>query len=153
MKMNKNVAGLAVVVVGLSMATQVPVVFAEQGANEHSPVSVSSVAISEATAIATAQTKLAGAMTKSHLSRDHGKATWKIRILSTDGTQRGDFRIDAITGDILKFVIKPVRGHHADRAAKLVAKAEAKRLHLVEKQHKLEVKMALKKKHLEEQGR
>lgn len=146
--------GLAVAVVGLTAVSQVPAVFAQSGTNnrsEHSPISVSSVAISEATAVATAQGKLAGTVKKTHLDRYHGKATWKISILSTDGLTRGDFRIDATTGLVLQSKIKQIGKNHIDQATRLEMKTEREKLHLTEKQHKFEVKMELKKKHLEQE--
>lgn len=138
MKLNKNVVGLAVAVVGLSLAAQAPAVFAKQKANDHSVVSVSSS--SEATAVAAAKVRLPGTVKMTHLDRYHGKATWKIRILSADGLQRGDFRIDATTGLILNSKIKQLSSHQVDRAAKLAAKIEKEKLHLAEKAHKLELK-------------
>ncbi len=68
--------------------------------------------VTEAQAIATAQTKLAGTVTKARLKCKEGKAVWQIRIRSTDGLQRGDFRIDALTGEVLRERIKTRRQHH-----------------------------------------
>lgn len=70
-------------------------------------------------AIATAKTKLDGTVRKAELERDHNRAVWKIRILSTDMTQRGDFRINALTGDILRFRIKTVHGNGEKVALKV----------------------------------
>lgn len=111
MKMNKKVLGLAVAIVGLTALTQVPSVSAswgEKNRSEHSPISIEAVAIKEAAAITIAKTKLDGTVVKIHLDRYHGKATWKVRILSTDGTQKGSVRIDANSGEILNFTLKSV---------------------------------------------
>lgn len=61
-------------------------------------------------AIATAKTKLDGTVRKAELEHDHNRAVWKIRIISTEGTKRGDFRINALSGEILRSKIKTIRG-------------------------------------------
>ncbi|MFZ2187115.1 MAG: PepSY domain-containing protein [Candidatus Moraniibacteriota bacterium] len=149
MKMHKSIFGLALAVAGVAAVSQAPAVFARQGGSEHGPVATASVAVSQAKAIEIAQGKLAGAMTRAHLDTYNGKATWKIRILSTDGLQRGDFRIDATTGVILNFNIRTIKSHQIDRAAALATKIEKKKLHLAERAHKLE----LKRNHLDQNGR
>jgi hypothetical protein len=62
--------------------------------------------VTEAEAIAIAQAKLAGTVTKVKLKCEGGKAVWQVRIRSTDGLQRGDFRINALTGVVLREKIK-----------------------------------------------
>ena len=118
MKMNKTALGLAVAIVGLTVGTQVPQAFAQSGdmhRSDRSPVSVDAVTIKEDQAVAIAKTKLDGTVVRIHLDRYRGTATWKVKILSTDGTQKGSFRIDAMTGEILKFKIHDVKAHsHLD---------------------------------------
>lgn len=147
MKMNKNVMGLAVAVVGLTAVSQAPAVFAQSETNnrsERSPIAVASVAISEVMAVATAEGKLAGTVKKTHLDRYHGKVTWKIRILSTDGLTRGDFRIDGTTGLIVQSKIRQIGKNHLSQTTRLSMKIEREKSHLLEKQHKFEMKMESK---------
>jgi len=130
MKINKNAVGLAVAVVGLTLAAQVPGVLAqgrENNRSEQSPISVTSVAISEARAIEIAQGKLSGTVKNVHLDREHKKATWKVRIVSTDGTQMGFFRIDANTGVVLKSAIKSIGTRHNRHENSLREKAHGRR--------------------------
>ncbi|MDO8565605.1 MAG: PepSY domain-containing protein [Candidatus Moranbacteria bacterium] len=125
MQVNKNIVGLAVAVVGLTLAAQVPGVLAQGGENnrsEQSPISEAAVAISEARAIEIAQGELPGTVRKAHLDMERGTATWKVRIISADGFQRGSFRIDANTGALLKSIIKPIGIKHADRGDKFEKK-------------------------------
>lgn len=164
MKINKGVVSLAVVVAGIAGVSQISAVSAKQDAgnnvSEHRSISGASVAISQARATEIAQGLLAGTVKQIHLDRgDHGKAVWKVRILSTDGTQRGDFRINATTGDVLKSSINPIGSGHANEAMKTADKLEKEKLHtanklekeklhIAEKAHKAEVE----KQHLEKKG-
>ena len=77
---------------------------------------ISSGVIDQARAILIAKGKLEGTVTRIHLESRKVKAVWKIRILSTDKTKRGDFRIDGRTGDILKMKMKNVYSRrHGER--------------------------------------
>lgn len=137
MQVNKNVVGLAMAVVGLTLATQVPGVLAQGGENnrsEQSPIAIASVAVSEARAVEIAQGELSGTVKKAHLDMERGTATWKVRIISTDGLQRGSFRIDANTGALLKSIIKPIGTKHTDQRDKF----EKKGRHLEERNHRFE---------------
>lgn len=101
------------VVAGLSMGTQIPTVLAQHNGGHHSQVLESSVSITRARAIEIAQGLLAGTVKQIHLGKYQGKAAWKVRIISTDGTQKGKFVIDANNGDILNSMIKPFgKGKH-----------------------------------------
>lgn len=137
MQVNKNVVGLAIAVVGLTLAAQVPGVLAqgrENNRSEQSPISATSVAISEARAVEIAQGELPGTVKKSHLDMERGTPTWKVRILSTDGSQSGFFRIDANSGVILKSMIKPIGTMHTDRGNT----SERRGQHLGERGHRFE---------------
>lgn len=109
--------------------------------NEHAAISSVGVAISQARAIEIAQSKLAGTVKKAQLELEHGKKTWQVRILATNG-QRGDFRIDAQSGEVLRSKIKATSA--GDRSAKNIAKLEKKRVKMEAKQKKFEEKMRLK---------
>lgn len=109
--------------------------------NEHAAISTVGVAISQAKAIEIAQSKLAGTVKKAQLELEHGKKTWQVRILAADG-KRGDFRIDAQSGEVLRSKIKATSD--GDRSAKLMTKAEKKRLKMEAKQKKFEEKIRLK---------
>lgn len=133
-------------VVGVSMVAGIPAAEARRGAddaNEHSAISSADVAISQAKAIEIAKSRLDGVVKKAQLELEHGKKTWQVRILASDG-RRGDFRIDANTGDILRAKIKATS--NGDRSAKLAEKAEKKRLKLEEKKKKFEERMKRKAK-------
>jgi uncharacterized membrane protein YkoI len=108
MRINKGIVSLAIVVAGATGVSQISAVSARGIESPHSTVSPSSVAISQARAVEIAQGQLAGTMKKAFLKKKQGKAIWRITILSTDGLQRGDFRIDATTGAVLQSKIKPV---------------------------------------------
>ncbi len=96
----------------LAIALPATPAFARRSADDsHSSVSAANVTVTKERAIAIAQAKLAGTVRKAKLEREHGKATWKVRIISTDGLQRGDFRIDATTGAVLREKIKNIRGN------------------------------------------
>lgn len=144
MKINKGIVSLAIVVAGIAGVSQVSAVSARQDASktsEHRATFEASVVISRVKVTGIAQGLLAGTLKQIHLDRgNHGKATWKVRILSTDGTQRGDFRIDATTGVVLKSVIKPIGSGHGDQATRIADKLEKEKLHLAEKAHKRELK-------------
>lgn len=137
MQVNKNVVGLAVAVVGLTLAAQAPGVLAqgrENNRSEQSPISVASVVISEARAIEIAQGELSGTAKKSHLDMERGTPTWKVHIFSTDGSQFGFFRIDANSGVILKSAIKPIGIMHTKRGNV----SERRGQHLGERGHRFE---------------
>ena len=144
MMFQKNVLAVAVVAVA-GVWVGVPGVDARGGsddANEHAAVSTVGVTVTQAQAIATAKARLDGTVKKAKLEREHGKKTWQVKILSTDGTKRGDFRIDAMTGSILKEKIKTIGSGKIDRAQKLVEKMEKKRLKLEERAKKRALKQA-----------
>ncbi len=99
----------------LTIALPAAPAFARRGADDNQGATQSAwavnVTVTKEQAIATAQGKLAGTVRKAKLEREHGKATWKVRIISTDGLKRGDFRIDATTGALLREKIKDIRGN------------------------------------------
>lgn len=141
MKINKGVVSLAVVVAGIAGMSQVSAVFARGVETPHSVVLPASVAISQTRATEIAQGLLLGTVKQIHLNRgNHGKVVWKVQILSIDGTQRGSFRIDATTGDVLQSKIKPVGTSHLNQADRVVAKLEKEKLHIAEKANRLELK-------------
>lgn len=74
--------------------------------------------VTEAQAIAIAQAKLAGTVVKAKLKCENSKAVWQIRMRSNDGLQRGDFRIDALTGEVLRERIKTRRQNHLSNVLK-----------------------------------
>ena len=112
--------------------------------NEHAAVSTVGVTVTRDQAIATAKARLDGTVKKAKLEREHGKKTWQVRIFSIDGTKRGDFRIDAMTGTILREKIKTIGDKSADRSQRLAEKMEKKRLKLEVKKEKFEERMAKK---------
>ncbi len=143
MKMQKSalvaVAAVAVVTFGVSAQSA----DARKGAddiNEHAAISTVGVTVTRDQAIATAKARLDGTVKKAQLEREHGKKTWQVRILSTDGLKRGDFRIDATSGDILREKIKDIGSKKLERAQKLAEKMEKKKLKLEAKKLKLEEK-------------
>jgi uncharacterized membrane protein YkoI len=120
-----------VVLGALALAIALPAApaFARRGADDNQGATKSAwaavVTVTRDQAIATAQGKLAGTVRKAKLEREHGKATWKVRIISTDGLKRGDFRIDAMTGAVLREKIKNIRGNN--RGSKLLKKLGVKK--------------------------
>ena len=141
MKMQKS--AWAAVAVAAAVLVGVPGVDARQGAddtNEHAAVSSADVAITKDKAIEIAKARLDGTVKKAQLEREHGKKTWQVRIFSTDGLKRGDFRIDANSGSILREKIKDIGSKKVERAQKLAEKMEKKKLKLEAKKLKLEEK-------------
>jgi uncharacterized membrane protein YkoI len=132
MHINKRVL-VAVAVVGFVVVAQSEAVSANQGgmgSGEHrgagrSLVSTTTVVITQARASEIALGQLPGTVKKIHLNRHHGKASWRVRVMSTDGTQRGDFLIDATTGDVLKSKIKSVKSHASVLASVTVTRDAA----------------------------
>lgn len=100
----------ALALVAVSPAT--PALASRDGGSDGATRSAwaATVTITRDQAVAAAQAKLAGTLRKAKLTRDHGQATWKVRIVSTDGLQRGDFRIDAMTGNVIGERIKTLHG-------------------------------------------
>ncbi len=144
MKMQKS-AWVAVAVAAVLVG--VPGVDARQGAddaNEHAAVSSTGVVITKDKAIEIAKARLNGTVKKAELEREHGKKTWQVRIFSTDGLKRGDFRIDANSGSILREKIKDIGSKKVERAQKLAEKMEKKKLKLEEKAKKKAAKRAEK---------
>ncbi len=99
----------------LAIALPAAPAFARRSADDNQGATQSAwaanVTVTRDQAVATAQGRLAGTVRKAKLEREHGKATWKVRIISTDGLKRGDFRIDATTGAVLREKIKNIRGN------------------------------------------
>lgn len=138
------VAALGALVIGGGLFGPISSVEARRGAddvNEHAAISTVGVAISQARAIEIAQSKLAGTVKKAQLELEHGKKTWQVRILATDG-RRGDFRIDAQSGEVLRSKIKATSA--GDRSAKMMAKTDKKRMKMEMKEKRFEDKMRLK---------
>ncbi len=146
MTVQKSVFSGAVIAV-VAVLVGVPGVEARRGAddaNEHAAVSSVDVAITEAKAIEIAKARLDGTVKKAKLEREHGKKTWQVRIFSTDGLKRGDFRIDANSGSILREKIKNIGSKKVERAEKRAEKMEKKKLKLEEKMKKKAAKRAEK---------
>jgi hypothetical protein len=104
--MQKLVLGVLALLVALPAAPAL----ARRGADDNSmPAAVAQTTVTRDQAIAIAKGRLDGTVKKAKLEREHRKVVWKVRIYSTDGLKRGDFRIDATTGAILREKIKTFR--------------------------------------------
>jgi uncharacterized membrane protein YkoI len=96
-------------VLAFGLAVPGSVVFAAEQVNSDTEAGESR-GVDRAQAVTLAQEKFPGTVTRVLLESGHAKSVWKVRIVSADGTKRGDFRIDGKTGDILKMKIKNIHG-------------------------------------------
>jgi uncharacterized membrane protein YkoI len=110
MQLRKSIVMSAI---AFGLAVPGSVVFATEQMNSDTET-VESKGIDRAQAVTIAEGKLAGTATRVLSESGHNKSVWKVRIVSTDGTKRGDFRIDGKTGDILKMKIKNLRMNYKE---------------------------------------
>lgn len=96
-----------IALVGLMGVGSAMPAMARRGADDVVRGALVTATVTKEQAIGIAKTKLDGTVRKVQLERDHNRAVWKIRIISA--SQRGDFRINALTGDVLRSKIKTIR--------------------------------------------
>lgn len=81
----------------------------------------------EATAIA--QGKLGGDLEKIELESEDGILVWNVRIVKTDGAvvTRADIRIDAATGDIIRFRVRDISHQGSKKGEESPSQGDAHR--------------------------